>query len=213
MTAADPQTWEDHQAWEQAWWKDCTNTFAEESKQITYMHRVGYVVVPDNVPDGPIPWRDGWPWYDLAGRNVVDLGGGPVSPLLKCRNRGPLCDVVDPCEYPDWTRHRYGLVGIASCREKAETFTSMIGYDEAWILNCLQHVDDPVAVLENARTLAPIIRLFEWVDVPPCPGHPHTITAELIDRVLGERVQGAAREWIEENGAQGWATYGVWEVR
>jgi len=88
----------------------------------------------------------------------------------------------------------------------------MIGYDEAWILNCLQHVDDPVAILKNAMTLAPCVRLFEWIDVPPCPGHPHTITVEMVDGVLGQRVSGDVRELIAEDGAHGWATYGVWEV-
>lgn len=209
----DSWTWEQHQHWEGTWWGDCTNTFSEEAKQITYMHRIGMTVSPDLNRNDEVDWTDRWPSYDLAGRNVVDLGGGPVSPLLKCRRRGPLCDVVDPCAYPAWTQNRYQVAGIGSHREQAETFTSMIGYHEAWILNCLQHVEDPVAILENAKGLAPVVRLFEWVGYEPCAGHPHTITAEMVDGVLGERVQGAAREWIEENGAQGWATYGVWEVR
>jgi hypothetical protein len=212
MTVEAPETWEDHQEWERRWWAGVTNTFSEEAKAITYLHRVGLVVVADDQPDGPIPWRDTWPTYDLGGRNVVDIGGGPVSPLLKCRNRGTLCDVVDPCQYPAWTRERYASVGIAVHEIPAEEFNVLHGYDEAWVLNCLQHVQDPVRVLETAVRCAPVVRLFEWVDVPPCPGHPHELTAALIDGVLGERVSGAEREWIEENGAQGWATYGIWNT-
>lgn len=205
-------TWEQHQDWERRWWSTCHNTFSEEAKAITYMHRVGYQVVPDDQPDGPIPWRDIWPVWDVEGRNIVDLGGGPVSPLLKCRNRGTLCDVVDPCEYPSWVGQRYGSVGIAVHHVPAEEFNVLHEYDEAWVLNCLQHVQDPVRVLETAARAAPVVRLFEWIDVPACPGHPWTITVDMVEGVLGPRRSGVAREWIDENGAQGWATYGVWEV-
>lgn len=213
MSDLSDWTHADHQRWERTWWGACLSTFSEEAKQITYANRMGLVVVPDLNRGDEVGWSDQWPAYDLHGANVVDLGGGPVSILLKCRNRGTLCDVVDPCEYPDWTRQRYGSAGIAVERIPAEQFNPLHEYDEAWVYNVLQHVNDPAQVLEVARDVAPVVRLFEWVGYEPSAGHPHMITVELVDAVLGARREGSAREWIDENGAQGWATYGVWEIR
>ena len=209
----DGMTHADHQRWEQTWWGDCLSTFSEEAKQITYAHRMGLVVVPDLNRGDDVGWTDQWPCYDLEHKNVVDLGGGPVSILLKCRNRGSLCDVVDPCEYPSWTGARYGTGGIAVHRVPAEEFNVLHEYDEAWCYNVLQHTSDPVAVLETAVRCAPVVRLFEWIDQPPSAGHPHTITVEMVEGVLGQRVLGDVRELIDENGAHGWATYGMWKVR
>src|SRR5258708_2166182 len=42
------------QDFEKLWWSDCTNTFGEEAKQLTYAHRMGLVNEP----------REGkWPVY------------------------------------------------------------------------------------------------------------------------------------------------------
>lgn len=209
----DSMSFADHQHWERTWWGDCLSTFSEEAKQISYAFRMGLTVVPDLNRGDEVGWSDQWPCYDVEGRNILDIGGGPVSILLKCRNRGTLCDVVDPCEYPAWVSYRYGSAAIAVHRLPAEEFNVLHEYDEAWCYNVLEHVQDPIRVLEVAKDSARVVRLFEWVETQPCAGHPHSITSELVESVLGVRREGSKREWIEENGAQGWATYGVWEVR
>ncbi len=33
--------WDDDQQWESEWWGDCVNTFAEETKQLTYAKKMG----------------------------------------------------------------------------------------------------------------------------------------------------------------------------
>src|SRR3974390_1550407 len=105
-------TWEQDQQWESEWWGNCLLTFCEETKQISYAHRMGLV----NTPQGEL-----WPVYDMQGRSVLDIGGGPVSILLKAINvTNPT--VVDPCSFPDWVSARYEAAGIHYVKEPGETF-------------------------------------------------------------------------------------------
>lgn len=209
-------SWDDDQSWEAEWWGDCTNTFGEEAKQITYAHRMGL----ENVP------RDGhWPVYDLGGRRVIDLGGGPVSMLLKCVNRGDPCLVVDPLDAPDWVERRYDAADITLIPKPIEEIEDRVAFDEVWIYNVLQHVQDPQRCVEIARELGKRVRIFEWVNVPVSPGHPHVLTELELGTWLGMDAEELAAlgprngrnagaslhtEQLDgENGCVGRAFYGV----
>lgn len=190
--------WQKAQKWEAGWWGSCTNTFGEETKQITYAHRMGLV----NIGQG----GGYWPLYDLAAASVLDLGGGPVSMLLKTINlrRGV---VVDPGEFPPWVAARYKAAGLDYRRRKAEDFTrSTTQFDECWIYNVLQHVVDPEKIVANARKLAITVRLFEWIDLPPYEGHLHMLTQADLDRWLDTA---GSTEQMNENGCVGPAYYAV----
>lgn len=191
MTVVDPQEFEAN------WWGDCIQSFGEEAKQITYAHRMGLVNEPQ---DGK------WPVYDLQGKSVLDLGGGPVSLLLKTVDGG-WRTVVDPCPYPEWVEARYEAAGIRYVRTEAETadVPSMAKFDECWIYNVLQHVVDPKAVIETARRYASTLRIFEWVEMEPCEGHPHKLHAYELDAWI---VGTGSTEYVNENGAVGLAYYG-----
>lgn len=193
-------TWEQHQEWEAAWWAGCVNTFGEEAKQITYAHRMGLVNTP----------RDGqWPVYDLGGRSVLDIGGGPASILLKCVNRGT-ARVLDPCDYPAWIRQRYETAGIDQIRMRGEDlYTNENGWDEIWIYNVLQHTDEPELIAANAVQAAKVVRVFDWIDTPPEPGHPHTLTVPLLNEWF--HTHGTTELFSGENGLYGAAWYAVIE--
>jgi hypothetical protein len=192
------------QAWEAEWWGDCVQTFGEEAKQLTYAHLMGLVNEP----------RLGkWPVYDLAGKSVVDLGGGPVSMLLKTVNGGDLV-VVDPCPYPNWVRARYEAARIEQIEEEAEAwfvgaYEGGLPFDEAWIYNVLQHVVDPEKVIETARTHAPVLRIFEWIETETNVGHPHSLHADDLNDWCGG--VGTVRT-INENGAVGICYSGVFNL-
>jgi 2-polyprenyl-3-methyl-5-hydroxy-6-metoxy-1,4-benzoquinol methylase len=200
--------WDQVNEWERQWWGDCTNTFAEETKQITYAHRMGL----QNVSDGAH-----WPYYDLGGKSVLDIGGGPTSILLKCHN-GNRRVVVDPCRYPDWVRTRYEVAGVEYVVERGEYIDcvpSLEGakFDEAWIYNVLQHADDPQRIIQHARTLASAVRIFEWVDIPPHPGHPSELKAHLLSEWLGGYGTVEDMRRSPENGCNQKAFYGVFPGR
>lgn len=188
-----------HQEFERLWWGDCANTFSEQTKQLTYAHRMGLVNEP----------YDGhWPVYDLGGKNVLDIGGGPTSMLLKCIHRGDLCMVQDPCPYPSWVSVMYMRCGITYSMSAGETSPYPTDFfDECWIYNVLQHTEDPWAIIQRARAAASIIRIFEWLDIPPHPGHP----SELKDYLLDQWLEGVGfiEDMDGENGCIGRAYYGV----
>jgi hypothetical protein len=200
MSETEQYTSDDHQKFEKDWWSGCFTTFGEEAKQISYAYRMGLEVVP--------VYGGHWPVYDLEGKNVVDIGGGPVSMLLKCINRGS-CAVVDPCPYPEWVAARYTEAGITVLRIPAEDFMPASSYDEAWIYNCAQHVENPEWIFRRMREYAKVIRVFEWIETPPTLGHPHTLHAADLDEWLGGR---GTIENINENGAYGKCYYGQFVI-
>lgn len=188
----------EHQQFERDWWSDCLLTFGEEAKQLSYSYRMG-------MPTGQHPYSGQWPYIDLHGKSVVDIGGGPVSLLLKCGHRG-MTAVVDPCPYPEWVYQRYTEAGITVYRMPAEEFNPSGRYDEGWSYNCLQHVEDPERIVRRMREYCDVIRLFEWIDTPPTLGHPHTLTAANLEMWLGGR---GSIENLNENGAHGKCFYGA----
>ena len=123
--------------------------------------------------------------YDLNNLSILDIGGGPNSLLLQSRNfsKGT---VVDPLEVSSAVKERYEGLGIDLIQERGETFSSKNIYDEVWIYNCLQHVEDPEALLKNAKNLGKKVRIFEIVHQGTDELHLHTITPELIEGILGE---------------------------
>lgn len=165
------------QDFEREWWGDCANTYGEETKQLFYARQMGLVMSHDNVhsPFG----------FDVRGKKILDIGGGPVSLLLKCRNLAKGSKVVDPCEYPYWVKLRYASAGIDYQRMPAEKINEE-GYDEVWIYNVLQHVEDPELIIKNALKAGKVLRIFEWVDIPPHEGHPHMLTEEKLNEWIGK---------------------------
>lgn len=198
-------TWKNDQQWESEWWGSCVNTFNEEYKQLLYARLMG--LSPQKTP-----WRD--PEYDLNGKSVIDIGGGPVSMLLKSVNFSKAI-VVDPCNYPQWVKQRYNEAGIDYYRMSGEDLldeSKMIfdKVDEVWIYNVLQHTKDPEKIIKNAKTLAKTIRIFEWVDTRVTIGHPHVLKKENLDKWL----DGPGKvEFLDKNNCYGKAYFGVFNYR
>lgn len=200
MNADDPA----HQDFEVQWWGDCSNTFSEETKQLTYAHRMGLVQVR---------LGEKWPIYDLGHRDIIDVGGGPVSLLLKCVSAGRGSTVVDPATYPAWTTQRYEHCGIHPVRARAEDWLHETDdlFDEAWCYNVLQHVVDPERIVAGMRRVARRIRIFEWIDLGPSLGHPQTLRSDELDRWLAAEKGHGKTEQVNENGCIGPAYYGVFD--
>lgn len=166
------------QDFERDWWGTCQNTYGEETKQFTYAHHMGLNRSHDGTHS---PFS-----FDVQGESIIDIGGGPASILLKCRNlrRGM---VVDPCDYPEWVATRYEAAGIEYLKLPGErvALADVGTFDTALIYNVLQHVENPERVIKNALSVAHQVRLFEWIDIPPHEGHPHMLTEENLNAWLG----------------------------
>lgn len=170
-------TWLKAHRFEEDWWGDCTNTYLEEKKQIDYAEKMGLEFA-----------YSARQYINLKGKSVLDIGGGVVSLLLKCENRGE-CAVIDPLHPPTWVQMRYQAAGIKYYEKQAENFTLNRIFDEVWIYNVLQHVSDPEKIIFNAKKSAKLIRIFEWIDTPPHDGHPIT----LREKQLNEWLEGVGK--------------------
>jgi SAM-dependent methyltransferase len=130
-------------------------------------------------------YADQWGEFNVLGKSILDIGCGPWSMLLRCYNAGRLVG-VDPLQYPPSVVRRYRNYGIEFLNLPGEQIPppeqqACFGYfDEVWIYNVLQHVVDPQKVLQNAIASAAKLRIIEWVNIPPHPGHPHMLTAEAL---------------------------------
>lgn len=118
-------------------------------------------------------------WFDLGDKSILDIGGGPSSILLRCKNFSKAV-VVDPCDFPEWVAARYKAAGIEYVKKKAEKYQPSIRFDEAWLYNCLQHVQNLEKVIRLAK-MAKKVRVFEYLNIGVCDGHPHNLTKELLD--------------------------------
>lgn len=188
--------WETAQEWERRWHGNCANSYHEETKQLAYAARMGLVAIANPAQ---------YPVYDLRGRSVLDIGGGPCSMLLKCMNvKGT---VLDPCAFPDWVAARYQSAGIRFVQARAEDWQPDQVFDEAWLYNCLQHTDDPAKVVANALAWAKVLRVYEWIETGTGEGHLHSFAAEYYDAAFG------AAGFVETvaNGSKAW--YGMFAGR
>lgn len=185
---------DDHDDLEMRFWGDCTRSLGEELKQQVYAREMGFPLVST--------WRSPFNW-DAQGRSVIDIGGGPVSMLLKMENLA-VGTVVDPGDYPDWVRARYDAAGITLLSRAGEDLPQWMfvrKYALALIYNCLQHTSDPARIIANAHAVALELRMFEWIDIPPHPGHPQMLTAAALDEWAGR--PGRVKQFDGENGCFG----------
>ena len=187
---------------ESDFWGSCCNTFDEERKQFVYADLMGIKRVTGG------PRLDEW-GFDTKGKRILDIGGGPVSMLLK--GVGLISGiVVDPLVFPDWVTTRYDSKNIELLQAKGEDLFDHTwipeDFDEVWIYNVLQHVDDPVQVIANAKKAGKLIRIFEWIDIPAYPGHPQMLTKERLEEWLGGK---GDTQYLSREGCQGRCFYGV----
>lgn len=190
--------WDHAQEHELQFWGSCQNTLGEELKQLVYAKYMGLTFYHD----GNSPYN-----IDLQGKSVVDIGGGPVSLLLKCKNF--LGVVIDPCPYPNWVVDRYKLAGIDYSRQTGENFSDIPKFDEVWIYNVLQHTEDPQKIIQNAKKSAKTLRIFEWIDNWTNEAHPISLTQELLDKWIGSKGNVIH---LNENGAVGKAYYQICNI-
>ena len=187
----DPaQAWRKAQVFERAYWGlDWSALWDEEiAKQGTYFRLMG------------IGDRE-----DFGDRQILDVGCGPVSRLLRTKH-GPSRG-VDPLPVSGDTKARYEAAGVELVGVPAEEMPTDRKFDEVWIYNCLQHVRDPSIVLQRALSVASDdVRIFEWLNVPVDQGHPHRLTESIFLAAFGEgwrRVSWRIGDVNEATGASG----------
>lgn len=179
----DNEVWKHAQTEELNYWGNCYNyrTWCEFSKGEMYAREIG--LTAEYGVEGEL---------NMQGKSVIDIGGGPVSMTLRCFNSRQLT-VVDPCNWPPSVQRRYDRYGIKLIKMPAESLTpDIVGVaEEAWLINLLQHVQDPALVIERCKCMAKVIRIFDWLNIPPDGGaHPRMLTAEgILNWFLGCKIR------------------------
>lgn len=167
--------WNEAQKHEANYWGNCLGmtTWGEFHKQTMYGREMGLFDT----------YGTGQGELDMRGKSVLDVGGGPVSMTLRCCNAGRLT-VVDPCEWPASVVRRYSNYAIDFIHAPGEQLNECDllcdKYDEVWLYNVLQHVQDPAQVVKNALNRVSgdggVLRIFEWLWIPADVCHPHVLT-------------------------------------
>jgi 2-polyprenyl-3-methyl-5-hydroxy-6-metoxy-1,4-benzoquinol methylase len=154
------EQWRAAQVWERAWWLNNQQMHAVEIRK------------GDTVAN----WLN---IGDVSQLRVLDIGCGPFSILQ--RRRAAYGVAVDPIDYGP-LEQPYQALGIQRLLRRGEDLLEKTTeqFDEAWVYNCLQHVESPEQVLRNAMQLAKRVRLFEWINIPPYEGHLHMLTSERL---------------------------------
>jgi len=156
------QEWSKSQEFEKKWWLTCTNRHSFEILKSDFVSRI--MMVDRGLPN----------------KSVIDIGCGPFSLLLRIPVKEGTA--VDPIFY-DKLEDAYKAKGIKRLVMRGEDLDILTErYDEVWIYNCLQHVVNPSRILKNAMILAPIVRIFEWINIPPYEGHLHMLTQDLLSQ-------------------------------
>lgn len=201
----DHEHWLEAQEEEQDWWGGCVNTYWEEHKQLTYAKYMGLEFFEDHQS----PYN-----IDGTGKNILDIGGGPCSLLLKVKNtRYSL--VVDPCKYPIWVYDKYDCHGINTRQisgEQLDKVHTHEKFDEVWMYNVLQHTEDPQKIIANGfkhLNSNGVFRIFEWINTPTNAAHPHSLTKEKLDEWIGQEGQ---TTHLASEGCYGEAYYGAFSL-
>jgi hypothetical protein len=145
--------------------------------------------------------------FNVHNKRILDIGGGPTSILLKCFNLKE-GKVVDPIQYPKWTVDRYSIKNIKVQVDVGENVEEE-SWDEVWIYNCLQHTIDPEKIINNAKRSAKVLRIFEWIDIPPHEGHPHELKETTLNSWISQK--GSVVQ-LAESGCYGKSYYGAFNL-
>lgn len=94
-------TWEEAQEEELTFWNTPGADLGEQLKQLVYAK---YMKL-DFIHDGNSPYV-----IDKTGLDILDVGGGPVSLLLK--TDANYKTVADPCLFADWNMVRYNFNNV-----------------------------------------------------------------------------------------------------
>ena len=200
--------WDEAQAEEAGFWGDCGNTLGEEMKQLVYAKYMGI----EFFHDGGSPYN-----IDFHNEPVLDVGGGPVSLLLKAKRQSAPLEVADPCHYPLWVARRYEAAGIQYHQERGEDLDQLDPnyYGAILMYNVLQHTEDPQKIFNNIyRALKPggTFRFFDWIDTATNTAHPISLHFDDMARMLKEAGFDTAdlkQATIDENYAVGTTAFGA----
>jgi hypothetical protein len=123
---------------------------------------------------------------DLNQKSVVEIGPARIAGLLFCTNYSKSY-IIEPTPY-DGIDHLYQNKNLKIIKEKAE-ICNFPNVDEVWILNLMQHVQDPDKLIDIAKKKSKIIRFFEPIDLSTNNEHPYSFSEQDYKNYFGDCVK------------------------
>jgi hypothetical protein len=123
---------------------------------------------------------------NLKQKSIAEIGPARIPGLFFCKNYSKSY-VIEPTYYPE-TDEYYRGKNIVRIFEKAEN-CKFPQTDEIWLLNLLQHVQDPDKLIALCKKNAKTIKFFEPIDYPISVEHPFTFSFEDYVEYFGNSVK------------------------
>jgi len=98
---------------------------------------------------------------NIQGKNIIEVGPGDYPALMYCENIGKSI-IIEPLP-SEKLKENIKNLPIELIEKSAEN-VKFPTVDEVWLFNVLQHVIDPVKIIENAKQSAKVIRFFEPIN-------------------------------------------------
>lgn len=164
------------QRWEEAQELEITLHTSDPGTDAHYKR--GYEIVFNLL--GSPPAVDG-----LSQMKILEVGPAfyPAVAFYPIRER----HVVEPLfpKFPAHIKENFTKAGIKVHTQPMEhTAFEENEFDEVWCFNLLQHVIDPSETLKKCLHAGKVLRVFEPIDYPIEPHHPHAFTAEWFREQL-----------------------------
>ena len=115
---------------------------------------------------------------NIKGNKIAEIGPADYPGLSYCFNTQN-CVAIEPM--PSIILSTSGI-NVVRC--KAEDF-DFSDYDEVWIMNVLQHVEDPGKIVEKAKQ-AKCVKFFEPINFGTDECHLHNLTMEMFKDWFGD---------------------------
>lgn len=146
---------------------------------------------------------------NLEGKSIIEIGPGRISGLLFCENYSKSY-ILEPTVYAG-INHLYQDKNLEIIQKTAEEW-DFPRVHEIWLLNLMQHVQNPDLLINKCKTSANAIRFFEPVDLPTNNEHPFTFSMEDYISYFGKE---NVKEWAPNQGIKGFhearCAYGLWK--
>ena len=142
---------------------------------------------------------------DLNNKSIIEVGPARIAGLLFCKNYSKSY-IVEPIVFEE-TNYLYENLNIEFIRSSLEK-SELPHVDEIWLLNVLQHVQDPDLFVEKCKESANTIKFFEPINTPIDDPHPHTFTIDDYKHYFGDCVQHYKEAISAFHGAE--CAYGVY---
>lgn len=123
---------------------------------------------------------------DLEGKSIIEVGPARIAGLLFCTNYSKSY-IVEPIIFEE-TNYLYQNNNIEFIRTSLEEST-LPQVDEIWLLNVLQHVQNPDLFIEKCKEVASTIKFFEPINTPTDDAHPYTFSLDDYKLYFGDCVQ------------------------